>query len=273
MCKKNVSQLLLFVVIASVSSAAPFTDGVNTKALWHCDSVDMSWGYGRALDDDSANPGRDNDWELKPWAGPIATVEPGMPGYGNALRFSGENGQIARANRADDYGMDAGNFQIDLFLKLDSEKKNDGTRYDIFEQESRMNFRVLDSVNGNGDPVYYFMWNTWGHKTNGQPAVTSVYGALYTDMTDWHHLTVQFIAGQQNILIDGVLAGSEQASYAQVDAPSTEYGRIFFAGNRSESVYMFKGVLDEVMISSPIPEPATLLLSLFGLAFIKKNRK
>jgi hypothetical protein len=169
--------------------------------------------------------------------------------------------------------MDAGNFQIDLYLKLDSTKKNDGTRYDIFEQESRMNFRVIDTVNGSGDPVYYFMWNTWGHKLSGQPTVTSVYGSLYENMSDWHHLTVQFIAGQQNLLIDGVVAGSAKASYLQVDAPSTDYGRIFFAGNRSESAYLLKGVLDEVMISSPIPEPTTLLLSLFGAMIIKRNRK
>lgn len=255
----------------SYANSAPFTDGANTIALWHCDSIDLSWGYGRVLDDDSAHPDRNIDWELKPWdVSQIATIEPSMPGFGNALRFNGTN-QLARPDLAGNYGMNAGNFKVDLYLKLDGAKQNDGTRYDIFEQEGRMNFRVYDTVSSDGTPVWDFMWNTWGHKPSGQAAVTSIYGALNTDIAGWHHLTVSFVDGLQSIFIDDTLVNSKTASYTAVDAPSTEYGRIFFGGNRSENVYNLNGVLDEVMISSPVPEPATmLLLSLGGILLRKK---
>lgn len=220
----------------------PYTDDVLTHVLLHCDELG-STGPVQTPDNDSANPGRDNDGLMIPEFYPPGTYSGATLGdsfdaaFGNALYFNGINQSIRVGDSTtDDLGIPDTDVRIEAYARLDHVKSNDDSLYTVFYQPARFSLVLTDR--SSGDWRYDFaVWTELGLQT--------IIGVI-ADPENWHHYAIEFREGQFEAFIDGFSVGTVTNAGAGLE-PAI---RQLHIGGNHVSTRWWEGPIDEFRVST-----------------------
>ena len=230
----------------------PYSDDAYTMGLWHFDDVtDLSTSF---ADDDSANPGRDNNGTRPAWS--TVVIEPSGAGtdsgtglFGKALQgFSySSTHQIADDNSDMEY---SGDFTIEAWIRPSASDLTG--KHGIASKGWTSNGWSF----GLADGKLYFQIRTFQNN--------SVVGDTTLAANTWHHIAAALDNNQNGgwqdhvrFYVNGVLDG-DRYNPPDGDSVHNDYNLIIGCGEPS-NLWDFSGVIDEVRYSSVAREFAPIL--------------
>jgi len=210
--------------------SSPYTDSPITAGLWHMDEDSGTIIY----DDDSANPGRDNDGAFGSSSSTPAWEAAGK--FGSGVSFDGVDDHV---RIEDSFSLDIQDeVTVECWVKVIA---TTGTWMRVVWKQDAYGITInpdgtfsgsfLISADGSWPGSYYNSPNS------------------STDVTDgaWHHLAVTFDGQTMKTYVDGNLEGADSSNSGRIinSANPLIFGDQWFTPSLP-----FKGYIDEVRISN-----------------------
>ena len=260
--KKSIMLMFLGAAIAcpKVQATLTFSDDLDTKALWHMDSVGTWYGFRSAPDDTSARgyPNYYRTMRVSTNSSVISTT-PSFQGVANggANAFTPYGGYTLQFDGADDYAYsdtawveDKSSLSLDLgFRVLGWTPVVEGAKMALI---STGDWRV--SIVRSGALHYIEM----AVRNAAQDGFTTVTTGNNIPAAAWYDLHAEIDNGVASITFNG-----QTTSTSLVGGMSELDSQVIMGRNFDGDTEYYNGRIDEVRIAS-IPEPATL--GLLGLA-------
>ena len=248
--------LIIALVVACGSASAVFVDNPNTLALWHCDST--NWDGTTELTPDDNSTGRTaHDMQIN--VTNAAVMMPGSPYGGSYLEFSGDD----RGLGLDVLATDPDILQVDFAFRA-SELPAAGA-YNVILYPYALNILLFDgghirvlASDDEGSPQVYL-----------QSSKAINIDTWYTVSVVASNSYVQITAGND---AEGYETDGKPMGAGLNNAPDIPIGWHPFA-SALDTAWTFKGDLDEVRISLPIPEPFTFgFIGLVGFLALRRRK-
>ena len=259
--KKSIMLMLLGVAFVGASvQAALFTDDVNTKALWHLDSVGTWYGIYSAPDDVSVRGGNVYDRQLRLEEGGTSAPDPTSPLFWSGTSNNGS--MSAQFDGTDDYAT--------AFHTWKGDKSSVAVDVSVDLQVGLVDGQRMGLVSTPDWALYLLrsagVYQTVFEVNDGAGGSVSVVGAS-VGVYAWDDVRAEVDGNNISLTANGLITtGTLSGGMANADPTDSNVyntrvilGRDFIGGNH------YKGLMDEVRISN-IPEPATI--GLLGLASV-----
>ena len=253
---KNLIKLSLVValVVACGSASAVFVDNPNTLALWHCDATNWSGAVELTPDDNST--GR-TAHDMKVNETNELTLAAGSPYGGDSLVFDG----ISTGLGLDVLATHTDIMKVEFAFKPSELPPASGHGYFLLYPHA------LEALLKNG------VVQIIAFDSAAQPTYLNSTKTINVDT--WYTVSATASNGYVSVTVGNDSEGYETDS-ATMGAGLYEgfhdvlIGAHAFAPN--DTGWYFRGNMDEIRISLPIPEPFTFgLIGLVGLFFIRKK--
>ncbi len=247
--------LIATLVVVCNSASAVFVDNPNTLALWHCDST--NWDGTLELTPDDNSSGRTaKDMQIN--VTNAAVMMPGSPYGGSYLSFGGAD----RALGLDVLSTHTDIMQVDLAFRASSLPAAGAYNVIVYPH-------ALEVLLWDGGHLRVIAFDAAANPYYLQSSKAINVDTWYTVSAVASNGYVQVTVGNdgEGYETDGMAMGA--GLYEGLHDVPIGYHPFAAA---DDTAWTFKGDLDEVRISLPIPEPFTFgLIGLAGLFLIRRK--
>ena len=250
--------LIAALVVVCSSASAVFVDNPNTLALWHCDSTNWDGAIELLTPDDNSISGRTAKNLRINETGEL-TMVPGSPYGGSSLLFDGTSTGLG----LDVLATHTDIMQVDFAFKPSELPPVGGHGYFLLYPhalEALLKDGVVQVLAFDNDANVYYLNSTKAINVDTWYSVSMVASNNFLSVTVGND-TEGYQTDSRSIGGSGLYEGAHDILIgAHLFAPT-------------DPAWMFRGNMDEIRISLPIPEPFTFgFIGLVGFLALRRKK-